>query len=317
MPKVSVIVPCYNSSNFIKRTINSVLFQTFKDWELILVDDCSIDNTVEIIEEYVKRDPRIKLFKTEKNSGGPAHPKNVGLKEAKGEYIAFLDHDDEWLPEKLEKQLEVFEKSDNPRLGLVTCSSFLVDRDNKVIGKISTKNKKEIFPEILIRNPIHSNSSVLIKKEVLKLVGERDENLKYSEDYDMWIRIAKQYDFFFIEKPLFNYRLHKNNTTRITLISKKIENMEYIFNKHLYLYTKYKYIHIGYFRLGVMNLISNNKKGSQNNFIKSINKNRLFAPSYIGYLLTLTGSFGKKLIKFFIFIYRIIKGKKIKLNLNS
>jgi teichuronic acid biosynthesis glycosyltransferase TuaG len=121
MPKISIIIPCYNSEQFIDRTIKSVLCQTFSDWELLLIDDHSTDKTKDILEKYAKNDTRIKILQTKENSGGPALPKNIGIENAKGEYIAFLDHDDEWLPEKLEKQLAVFENSKDEKLGLVSC----------------------------------------------------------------------------------------------------------------------------------------------------------------------------------------------------
>jgi len=127
MPKISIIIPCYNSEQFIDRTIKSVLCQTFSDWELLLIDDHSTDKTKDILEKYAKNDTRIKILQTKENSGGPALPKNIGIENAKGEYIAFLDHDDEWLPEKLEKQLAVFENSKDEKLGLVSCYFYIKD----------------------------------------------------------------------------------------------------------------------------------------------------------------------------------------------
>jgi glycosyltransferase involved in cell wall biosynthesis len=129
MPKISIIIPCYNSEQFIDRTIKSVLCQTFSDWELLLIDDHSTDKTKDILEKYAKNDTRIKILQTKENSGGPALPKNIGIENAKGEYIAFLDHDDEWLPEKLEKQLAVFENSKDEKLGLVSCYFYIVDKN--------------------------------------------------------------------------------------------------------------------------------------------------------------------------------------------
>ncbi|HKK53946.1 MAG TPA: glycosyltransferase family A protein [Patescibacteria group bacterium] len=101
-PKISVIIPTYNRANFLPRAIKSVLNQTFKDFELIIVDDGSTDNTKEVINNYLKNDDRIKYI-YQQNSGGPPKPKNTGIKIAKGEYIAFLDSDDEWFKDKLKK----------------------------------------------------------------------------------------------------------------------------------------------------------------------------------------------------------------------
>ncbi len=125
MIRVSVIIPTYNRADLLPTAISSVLAQTYTDWELIVVDDASTDNTREVIKEWEAKDSRIRSVSLNKNSGGPAHPKNVGVESARGEFIAFLDHDDEWLPEKLKKQVAVFASS--PRIGLVTCEAYVVD----------------------------------------------------------------------------------------------------------------------------------------------------------------------------------------------
>ena len=107
-PKVSVIIPTYNRANLLARAIKSVLNQTFQDFELIVVDDGSTDNTRKVVEEFQKKDSRIKYIFQE-NSGGPAKPINTGIKNSKGEYITILEDDDEFLPQKLQKQVELFE----------------------------------------------------------------------------------------------------------------------------------------------------------------------------------------------------------------
>jgi len=311
MPKISVIIPAYNSSDFIERTINSVLRQTFSDWELLVINDCSTDNTAEKIKSFCQKDPRIKYLETEKNSGGSATPKNIGIKNAQGEYVAFLDHDDEWLPEKLEKQLAVFENSNIPNLGIVFCGAKLIDENKKNFAVVNYKNKKSVFPDMLIRNPIFSNSSVLLKKEIINIIGERDAKIKYSEDYDMWLRIAKEgYAFFCVEEPLFKYYFHKNNFTKYVNLAEKVDNMEYIFDKNKDVYIKYKYLHIGYFRLGVMYFLAGSPQKSRNNFLNSIKAKKTFFPSYVGYIISFTGWIGVKIINLLIFFYRIIKGKK-------
>jgi glycosyltransferase involved in cell wall biosynthesis len=105
---VSVITANYNCALFIGQTIESVLSQTYQNWEMLIIDDCSTDNSIEIIEKYIKQDTRIKLFKTECNSGSPKKPRNIGIQNAQGQFIAFLDSDDIWLSDKLEHQLPFF-----------------------------------------------------------------------------------------------------------------------------------------------------------------------------------------------------------------
>lgn len=311
MPKISIIIPTYNSSRFIKRTIGSVLAQTFRDWELIIVDDCSKDSTELAVREFTKFDKRIKFLKTPENSGGPATPKNIGIENAVGEYVAFLDHDDEWFPEKLEKQLHVFQNTKDENLGLVSCGANLINKKNKRFSIYNPKNIKVDFPEILLRNPIYSNSSVLIKKSVIDKVGERDYNMKYSEDWDMWIRICKNgFKIQFIDKPLFNYHFHDTNVTKATKDKLlKVRDAEYVFNKHQDLYKKYNYIHVGWFRLGVMYFMGGDKIKSRECFKKSIEFNGSFLPAKVGYYLSFLGNLGIHIINILIFLYRLGHGR--------
>lgn len=311
MPKVSIIIPTYNSSRFLKRTIGSVLAQTFRDWELLIVDDCSKDSTRLIVEEYSKFDKRIKFFKTETNSGGPATPKNIGVENARGEFIAFLDHDDEWFPEKLEKQLNVFKNSKDDNLGLVSCGANLINKKNKRFSIYNPKKLKVGFPEILLRNPIYSNSSVLIRKSVIDVVGERDDKMKYSEDWDMWIRICKNnFKIEIMNDILFNYHFHDSNVTKAQKDSLlKVRDAEYVFNKHQDLYEKYNYVHVGWFRLGVMYFMGGDKTKSRECFKKSLEIKSSFVPAKVGYKLSFLGNFGIQMINTFIFLYSLAHGR--------
>ena len=131
---ISIITPCHNSQIFLGATIQSVLSQTYPNWELIIVDDCSTDNSVDIIQNYARKDDRIKYFRTDKSSGSPTLPRNIGIEHAKGRYIAFLDSDDAWLPDKLEKQVKLF---DDERVAIVFSDyekmSEEGERNNRVI----------------------------------------------------------------------------------------------------------------------------------------------------------------------------------------
>lgn len=111
-PLVSIITPCYNSESFIALTIKSVLAQTFSQWEMLVIDDCSTDRSSVIVKAYEAKDSRIKYLKTDQPSHSPTHPRNMGIQAAKGRYIAFLDSDDMWLPNKLEEQLKISDSSE-------------------------------------------------------------------------------------------------------------------------------------------------------------------------------------------------------------
>lgn len=230
--KISVIIPTYNRADLLPRTIDSVINQTYKDWELIIVDDKSTDNTRSVIQEYIKKDNRIKGIFLEKNSGGPAHPRNIGIENAKGEYIAFLDSDDEWLPNKLEKQVDLFNKSEIQNLGFVGCNIFCVDGDNKLVLKMQYKG--DIFENLFLGNFIFCGSNVLVKKDLIDKHSLRfDEKLSYLEDWDMWLQITKNnYRFDFVQDPLLIYHLHSNSNTKIYSAARKAEEREYVFRKH-------------------------------------------------------------------------------------
>jgi len=197
--KVSVIIPTYNRANLLHRAIKSVLNQTWQDLEIIVVDDGSTDNT----EEDVKRfgDQRIRYIRHKKNKGS-AVARNYGIKIARGEYIAFQDSDDEWLPEKIEKQMEIF-KTAPSKIGVVYTGLWRIENNKKIYIPSSEISKKEgdIHNALFIKNFVTLPSAV-VKKECFKTVGLFDENLPRLQDWDLWIRISKHYQFKFIDEPL-------------------------------------------------------------------------------------------------------------------
>ncbi|XWN36507.1 MAG: glycosyltransferase [Balneola sp.] len=209
---VSIITPVYNGEDFLDRSIKSVLSQTHQNWELLLIDDGSVDDSIRVIERYLS-DERIKLLKNESNSGIPA-TRNKGIENSGGEYIALLDQDDEWFPDKLQKQVQIFNEQGNI-YGLIY-SNLEVRYDN---GDV-TERKKEIEPaaaisenlELMLLRNLISSPTVLIKKEVLDEVGLFDNSIKWGgDDYDLWIRIAHKYKFFYIDEVLSIRYEHQQN----------------------------------------------------------------------------------------------------------
>jgi glycosyltransferase involved in cell wall biosynthesis len=235
MPKVSVIIPTYNRADLLPRAIQSVINQTYKDWELLIIDDGSTDNTKEIVEGFIKKDSRIKYF-YEENSGAPGRPKNFGIQKSNGKYIAFLDSDDEWLPEKLERQISVFKLDDN--IGLVSCEAFIADQDGNIVDRIRMDQVPVggVLPEILLKDFMFSCSSIVIPKSVFEHIGLRDENpeIGIAEDREYELRIATNgYKFIVIHEPLFKYFVHGNNITR-----------KGVGHSLHYAMAAYKYIHV-------------------------------------------------------------------------
>jgi len=225
-PITSIIIPTYNRLHVLPRAVESVLNQTLKDYEIIVVDDASTDNTKKMLIE--KYGVKIIYIGKRRNEGLSA-ARNTGIKSSRGKYIAFLDDDDVWLPKKLELQIDLIEK--NPSLGLVYCGCYKVDRDDKVMSEIKPTKKGYIFDDMLCANYIvGSASAALVKRELLVNTGYFDENLTSLEDWDLWIRISKFHEIDYVDQPLVKYKMHDYN------MSKNILNMEKstfsVFNKY-------------------------------------------------------------------------------------
>jgi glycosyltransferase involved in cell wall biosynthesis len=186
-PAVTVIIPTFNRAAIVGRAIRSVLAQTFQDWELIVVDDCSTDGTGQEVRSF--SDHRIKYIRHDRNRRGGA-ARNTGLRCARGEYVAFLDDDDEWLPEKLEKELQVFRSSD-PLVGLVYSGMILSDECGRILKVRVPTISGWVHDELLDRDFIGSCSRVTVKKQVLDRVAGFDDAFANCQDYDLWLRVTR------------------------------------------------------------------------------------------------------------------------------
>lgn len=184
LPLVSVIMPVYNAEAFVKEAISSVLLQTMTDWELIVIDDESKDNTIKIVSDFAKKDARIHLIVNETNLG-VAKTRNRGLDIFRGKYVAFLDSDDYWKPEMLEKMLDCAVKTN---ADIVYCSYELVDENGKKICKDFIVPPETSFKKSLVRNVI-SCSTTLITSEIAK--NNRFPTNMYHEDIALWFQILR------------------------------------------------------------------------------------------------------------------------------
>jgi glycosyltransferase involved in cell wall biosynthesis len=302
--KVSVIIPTYNRSKLLERAIQSVLSQNHKNLELLIVDDGSTDDTAKICKNYVNKDERIKYF-YQNNSGGPATPRNVGIEKSTGSFIAFLDSDDEWLPNKLERQLFLFKKTNFKNLGFVGCNVNIIESLDKNINKeFKIKYNGNIFKKLLDGNFILSCTNVLIKKDVLLNVGKFDTDLKYLDDFDMWLRISKAgYMFDFVEYSLFNYYIHNTNITKDFTRLEILLEEEKIFNK----YSEFKDNPKKLLSMGLFFLRLGETIKAESYF----NKARRLKTSGIAiqcvYILSTTGYLGNTLLLHFYKLYTYIK----------
>lgn len=212
-PKVSVIVPVYNAQKYLPESIRSILAQTYTDYELIIVDDGSTDQSVSVIKNFQKKHPD-KITLIQKENGGPASARNVGIKAAAGEYIAFNDADDLWLRSKLQRQLAFFEVQ-SPEVGIVYTERLNFDHEGLyLVSKHRQKFAKgSIYRELLKSNFI-PNNSVMVRRKCFDVVGLFDESLGIIEDYDMWLRIALKYQISFLPEVLSLYRLHPEGRSK-------------------------------------------------------------------------------------------------------
>jgi glycosyltransferase involved in cell wall biosynthesis len=205
MPTVSVIIHTYNNEKFIAETVESVMNQTYKDYAVIVVDDGSVDGTRDALIPYMQ-----KIRYHYKENGGIASAKNAGISLSETEFIAFLDHDDLWVPDKLQLQMEHF--SENPQIGLVY-AKYTSFRDGK---ELRTKPENGysgwIFKELLSKSFIQT-STVVVKRECLDTVGPYDETFSLGDEYDMFLRIARKFQCGFVDKGLTRYRVHDTNAS--------------------------------------------------------------------------------------------------------
>ena len=203
---VSIITPTYNSERFIAETIVSVQAQTYQDWEMIIVDDCSTDKTAEIVASFQEKDSRIKYFYNSTNKGS-ALSRNLALQKAKGKWIAFLDSDDIWHPEKLEKQIEFMTKNNYHFSYTNYCE---IDENSKETGILIT-GPKVITDKLMIAYCWPGCLTVMYDAEKVGIIQTVD--IKINEEYALWIKIAKNLNCYLLDENLAKYRRHNKSLT--------------------------------------------------------------------------------------------------------
>ncbi len=209
-PTVSVITATYNYGRYLGGAIESVLAQTFSDWEMIVVDDGSTDDTSEVIRPYLD-DSRIQYHHTE-NCGQPA-AENTGIRLSRGHFIAFIDADDLWLPKKLETQLPMF--GIKPEIGVVYTRRLTINPEGTLIPMAKRQLFRGKILKQLFRNNFVTFSSSVVRRTVFDDVGLFDEECRHASDYELWLRVAMRYEFDYVDVPLVKYRTgHANLTSR-------------------------------------------------------------------------------------------------------
>ena len=233
MKKVSVIIPVYGVEKYIASTVQSVLEQTYKNFELLIIDDGSPDRSIEICQQFT--DSRIKIISQENR--GVAAARNTGIHYAEGEYIALLDGDDIWLPQKLEKHVEHLENS--PEIGVSFSRSAFINEAGEPLGIYQMSKLEEITPlDLLCRTPVGNGSVAVIRREVFEAIKfqnkfyfDEDRQLHPSEDVECWLRIAIQTDWRIkgIPEALTLYRVNSGGFS--AQIFKKLSSWEKMLEK--------------------------------------------------------------------------------------
>lgn len=231
--KVSVIIPVFNSSRFLAKAIESVLAQTYQNFEIILVDDGSTDNSKEIILSFLTKFPDKVSYLYQQNKG-IAGARNTGLKNSSGVYIALLDADDRWLPTRLEESVIVLQNQ--PDIGLVHSDIVIIDENDTIIESPTRETRYlsgSIFEHLFLRKANISAVSVLFRRSCIVDVELFDEDPRCMgcDDRDLWLRISEKYHIVYIDKILSQYRIHSSNYSN---------NLEKMVSARYYIVSKYR-----------------------------------------------------------------------------
>ncbi|MDX6153991.1 glycosyltransferase family A protein [Marinococcus sp. PL1-022] len=233
--EVSVVIPTHNRANTVVKAVNSVLKQTYKDFSIIVVSDGSSDDTELVMKKIEEEENKVNFFSYEVPKGGN-YARNLGIEFSESEYIAFLDDDDEWSPDKLKKQMEII-KNDK-EIGLVYTGSKLIYQKENLSYFSLPKEKGDLSKKILFKNYIGTTSSVVIKKSLLNDCGSFDTELEAKQDYDLWIRICQKTKIGIVTDACVNYYNDIGNNQISQQTDKYIRAMDYIEKKYINLFSK-------------------------------------------------------------------------------
>lgn len=224
--KISVVIPTFNKSRYIERCLESIIDQTLSPDEIIIVDDCSSDNTIEVINNYLRRTSCniVRVIQLTTNMGGQ-YARNIGIKNAKNEWVAFMDSDDEWLPEKLSLQVMAIEET-----GYEVCASGCnVVEYEKEEKWLCNGKSGYVYSDVLALNEYLMFQSLLVKKSILEKIGYLDELVPAYQELDTALAISKIANISYVNEPLFRYYIVKDSIFRKR--KRSIAGRKYVYNK--------------------------------------------------------------------------------------
>ncbi|WP_100639765.1 glycosyltransferase family 2 protein [Marinobacter salexigens] len=298
---VSVIVPVYNRAHLVAETIESILLQSYKSVEIVLINDGSTDNSLAVLREYESRFPdRIRVI--DQPNQGQIIARNNGIKRARGKYIAFLDSDDLWIENKLEWQIPLFSEG----VGLVYGGVELINEYGDTTGfdPCDAAIQGEIYPQLLVKNRM-TGGSVVVLREALEKVGVFDPEFSAAENWDLWLRICKEYQARLVDKPVVKYRLHQNNMSKDVALMQhaKLQIMEKHCDKKspdnlVARYSKMAEADL-FYRLGVYYFSQEQFGEAIRNFLRVMVISPFYEDTPVRLLRSLLGSQGNRMLRKF------------------
>ena len=301
-PLFTVIMTTYNAEKFLPRALDSVLAQTLKDFEIIVSNDGSPDRSADIAKEYMARDKRVSLIDLP-HSGGPAAPTNAGFRAAKGEFITFLEYDDEWHADRLEKMLKLFR--DYPEIGYAGSNAKIL---NDETGQVTYYHfePKDLQDEvrkakIVTGGYFYNWSNMVLRASAVRDVGFLDENLLIGTEYDYFIRFGTKYKFAYVDEVLMTYHVHGNNVSVGSPLKNKkmLRDQEYLLQKYSHIYERMPRLYAERMKDNAQwNILAGSMKRAYSLYLKSILTYPWAWKTYIKFLISLFGrNFYRKLMR--------------------
>ena len=286
MPRVSVVIPTHRRPILLEAAIRSVLAQSYQDFDIVVVDDASGDRTEEVVRGI--GDPRI-LYIAHQMNWRVAAARNTGVLNSSAPLIAFLDDDDEWLPTKLQQQIELLDKC-GPTTGVVYTGFEKIDRGSgNAVERVTPTKRGHILHELCRWNCVGTASTVLLRRECFEEVGLFDETIAFGEEYEMWIRIAHAYDFAYLAAPLVRYSVHSNRLS--TNYAVMIQGLERHLKKNEKLFASYpEDLSHRYIALGAMLCYEKRGRNGRRAFRRAIRLAPLHLKNYFYLGLALFGA---------------------------
>ena len=290
MPQVSIVIPTHNRATLLRRAVLSALGQTYEDLEVVVADDASSDGTADLIRSLADR--RITYVRHEVNQG-VSISRNTAIARARGEYIAFLDDDDEWCPEKLERQMDRM-RVVGGRVSALCCGHYEIESStNRILREIKPWMRGQVYESMLTQGFFNHTSTILVRTACFQTVGLFDPAFRYGEDFDMWLRLARVYEFDFEPGPLVKLYFQPGGLTQN--YAAIISGAELHLSKHLDFFERHPRLYSDRLhKLATYYCFLGDVRKGREIFRRAVALDPRFLKSYVGYALSLAGSDGFK-----------------------